>query len=127
MEINKLKEKNKEKIDKIKKLFEDKNMSISQEEKKRMRLLGALAGEVLRIINDYNKKTGYLTFLYEKGTMANYLTNYFIFLRVFNSDIYKNLQVLERKINDLYNYYISNKNRDNKDNSNSRNNSINNG
>ena len=127
MEINKLKEKNKEKVDKIKKLFEDKNMNISQEEKKRMRLLGALAGEVLRIINDYNKKTGYLTFLYEKGTMANYLTNYYIFQRVFKNDIYKNLQVLERKINELYNYYISNKNRDNKDNNNSRSNSIKNG
>jgi mannose/fructose/N-acetylgalactosamine-specific phosphotransferase system component IIB len=43
--------------------------------------------------------------LFEKGSMNNYLTNYYIFIKVFENKTKKNLMVLVRKVTDIYNYY----------------------
>ena len=104
-ELQKLKNENKEKVEKIKKLFEEKNSFIKQEEIKRARTLAALVNEILRIMNDYNRRVHYLRLLFEKGSMNNYLTNYYIFKKVFENETKKNLMVLVRKVTDIYNYY----------------------
>ena len=100
-ELQKLKGENKVKVDKIKKLFEDKNSYIKQEEIKRAKTLAALVNEILRIMNDYNRRKNYLNFLCEKKSMDSYLTNYFIFKNVFETETKKNLMVLVRKVTDL--------------------------
>ena len=47
--------------------------------------------------------------LFEKGSMNNYLTNYYICKKVFETETKKNLMVLVRKVTDTYNYYITKK------------------
>ncbi len=106
VEIQKLKNENKVKVDKIKKLFEDKNTYIKQEEIKRAKALAALVNEILRVMNDYNRRINYLKLLFEKGSIINYLKNYYIFKKVFEVETKKNLMVLVRKVTDIYNYYI---------------------
>ncbi len=106
VELQKLKNENKVKVDKIKKLFEDKNTYIKQEEIKRAKALAALVNEILRVMNDYNRRINYLKLLFEKGSMINYLKNYYIFKKVFEVETKKNLMVLVRKVTDIYNYYI---------------------
>ena len=108
-ELQKLKNENKLKVEKIKKLYEEKNSYIKQEEIKRAKSLAALVNEILRIMNDYNRRINYLKLLFEKGSMNNYLTNYYIFKKVFETETKKNLMVLVRKVTDTYNYYMTKK------------------
>ena len=108
-ELQKLRNENKTKVEKIKKLFEEKNSFIKQEEIKRAKTLAALVNEILRIMNDYNRRINYLKLLFEKGSMNNYLTNYYIFKKVFENETKKNLLVLARKVTDVYNYYTTKK------------------
>lgn len=108
-ELQKLKNENKLNVEKIKKLYEDKNSNIKQEEIKRAKVLAALVNEILRIRNEYTRRINYLRFLFDKGSMTNYLTNYYIFKNVFETETKKNLMVLVRKVTDIYNYYTSKK------------------
>ena len=108
-ELQKLRNENKTKVEKIKKLFEDKNSFIKQEEIKRAKTLAALVNEILRIMNDYNRRINYLKLLFEKGSMNQYLTNYYIFKKVFENETKKNLLVLARKVTDVYNYFMNKK------------------
>ena len=108
-ELQKLKNENKVNVEKIKKLYEEKNSNIKQEEIKRAKTLAALVNEILRIRNEYTRRINYLRFLFDKGSMNNYLTNYYIFKKVFETETKKNLMVLVRKVTDIYNYYTSKK------------------
>ena len=60
--------------------------------------MGFLGNEALRIIGDYNSKIKYLSFLNKNGDMNSYLINYFLFVKYYQKEIRKNLNVLERKI-----------------------------
>lgn len=101
-ELQKLKNENKVKVEKIKKLYEDKNTYIRQEEIKRAKVVAALVNEILRVRNEYQRRINYLHLLFDKGSMHNYLTNYYIFKNVFEIETKKNLEVLLRKVNDIY-------------------------
>ena len=78
---------------------------IKKEEVKRGHILGFLGNEALRIISDYNSKIKYLSFLNKNGDMNSYLTNYFIFIKYYQKEIRKNLNVLERKIIETFQKY----------------------
>ena len=107
-EIARIRNNNVEIVKKISELHDNKKMKIKQEEIRRAKILASLGTEVLRIVNDYQLKIKYLQFLCEKGDMANYLSNYFIFKRFFENDIKKNLAILERKIFETYTNYKKN-------------------
>ena len=107
-EIARIRNNNVEIVKKISELHDNKKMKIKQEEIRRAKILASLGTEVLRIVHDYQLKIKYLQLLCEKGDMANYLTNYFIFKRFFENDIKKNLAVLERKIFENYLNYTKN-------------------
>jgi hypothetical protein len=107
-EIARIKNNNVEIVKKISELHDNKKMKIKQEEIRRAKILASLGTEVLRIVHDYQLKIKYLQLLCEKGDMANYLTNYFIFKRFFENDIKKNLAILERKIFETYTNYKKN-------------------
>ncbi len=107
-EIARIKSNNAEIVKKISDFNENKRMKIKQEEIRRAKILASLGTEVLRIINDYHLKSKYLQLLFEKGDMASYLSNYFIFKKFFENDIQKNLTILERKIIETYSNYKKN-------------------
>jgi hypothetical protein len=107
-EIARIKNNNAEIVKKISDFNENKRMKIKQEEIRRAKILASLGTEVLRIINDYHLKSKYLQLLFEKGDMASYLSNYFIFKQFFENDIQKNLTILERKIIETYSNYKKN-------------------
>jgi len=99
----------KNEIENIKKINEDIVKQINEENKKirneikkeeinRGHILGFLGNEALRIIGDYNSKIKYLSFLNKNGDMNSYLINYFLFIKYYQKEIRKNLNVLERKI-----------------------------
>ena len=92
-------------VEKIKKLFEEKKTYIKKEELKRAKALAALVNEILRIMNDYDKKVNYLKLLFDKGTMTQYLINYEKFKKFYEIEIKKNLNVLIRKVNNITNFY----------------------
>ena len=92
-------------VEKFKKFFEDKKSNIKKEELKRAKALAALVNEILRIMNDYDKKVNYLKLLFDKGTMTQYLINYEKFKTFYDIEIKKNLNVLIRKVNNITNYY----------------------
>ena len=97
-EILNVKDKN-EKL--VKQINEDnKNLrgEIRKEELNRAKILGFLGNEALRIIGDYNLKIKYLNFLYKNGDMNSYLINYFLFIKYYQNETRKNLNVLQRKI-----------------------------
>ena len=71
---------------------------IRKEEVNRAKILGFLGNEALRIIGDYNLKIKYLSFLYKNGDMNSYLMNYFLFLKYYQKETRKNIDVLKRKI-----------------------------
>ena len=107
-EIVKIKNINSEIVKKILDLNEKKKIKIKIEEIRRAKILASLGTEVIRIINDYHEKVKYLRILAEKGDMNSYLTNYFIFKKFFDTDIKKNLDILEKKIEKVYKYYKKN-------------------
>ena len=107
-EIVKIKNINSEIVKKIIDLNEKKKIKIKIEEIRRAKILASLGTEVIRIINDYHDKVKYLRILAEKGDMSSYLTNYFIFKKFFGTDIKKNLDILEKKIEKVYKYYKKN-------------------
>ena len=78
-------------VEKIKKLFEEKKTYIKKEELKRAKALAALVNEILRIMNDFDKKVNYLKVLFDKGTMTQYLINYEKFKKFYKVEIKKNL------------------------------------
>ena len=79
---------------------ENKNLrgEIRKEELNRAKILGFLGNEALRIIADYNLKIKYLSFLNKNGDMNSYLINYFLFIKYYQKETRKNLDVLQRKI-----------------------------
>jgi hypothetical protein len=104
-ELKILKDKNKVNVGNIKRYYEEKNLFIKKEEIKRAKSLAALVNEILRIMNDYDRKVNYLRLLFDKGSMTQYLTNYYIFKKIFEVETKKNLTVLFRKVNDFSTYY----------------------
>jgi hypothetical protein len=97
-EIENLKKINEDIVKKI----NDENRKIRNEIKKeevnRGHILGFLGNEALRILGDYNSKIKYLSFLNKNGDMNSYLINYFLFVKYYQKEIRKNLNVLETKI-----------------------------
>ena len=110
-ELVKIKTKNAEIVKKISELNEKKKLMIKVEEIKRAKILAALGTELLRIVYDFHQKEKYLKLLAQKGDMATYLSNYFIFKKFFENDVKKNFAILENKILDVYaKYFESNQN-----------------
>jgi hypothetical protein len=107
-EIIKIKNINAEVVKRIIDLNEKRKIKIKMEEIRRAKILASLGTEVLRIINDYHEKVKYLKILAEKGDMSSYLTNYFLFKKFFETDIKKNLMILENKIYDVYKIFKNN-------------------
>ena len=70
--------------------------------------MASLGTEVIRIINDYHEKVKYLRILAEKGDMNTYLTNYFLFKKFFETEIKKNLDILEKKIEKVHKHFKKN-------------------
>jgi hypothetical protein len=97
-EILNVKDKNEKLVKQINE--ENKNLrgEIRKEELNRAKILGFLGNEALRIIGDYNLKIKYLNFLYKNGDMNTYLINYFLFIKYYQNETRKNLNVLQRKI-----------------------------
>ena len=91
---------------KISELNEKKKLMIKVEEIKRAKILAALGTELLRIVYDFHQKEKYLKLLAQKGDMATYLSNYFIFKKFFENDVKKNFAILENKILDVYAKYF---------------------
>ena len=111
-ELRELKEQNGQIVKAIEKLYGENNDLIRQEELKRTKALAALVNEILRINDENNKRINYLNKLYENRSMNEYLTNYFIYKNIFVKQTKKNLEVLERKVVELINYYKKNQNID---------------
>ena len=109
-ELRELKEQNGQIVKAIEKLYGENNDLIRQEELKRTKALAALVNEILRINDENNKRINYLNKLYENRSMNEYLTNYFIYKNIFVKQTKKNLEVLERKVVELINYYKKNQN-----------------
>lgn len=105
-ELVKIKSINSEIVKRISDLNEKKKMMIKLEEIKRAKALAALSSELLRIISDFHQKEKYLKLLAQKGDMATYLSNYFIFTKFFKNDVKKNLAILENKIMDIYHKFV---------------------
>ena len=97
-EIAVIKNKNAQIVNQINEENEKIRVEIKKEEINRAKVLAFLGNEALRIINDYNLKVKYLKLLNEKGDMNTYLINYFFFEKFYQTEIRKNLVVLERKI-----------------------------
>ena len=104
-EILNVKDKNEKIIKQINE--ENKNLrgEIRKEEVNRAKILGFLGNEALRIIGDYNLKIKYLNFLYKNGDMNSYLINYFLFIKYYQKETRKNLNVLQRKIIQTFQKY----------------------
>ena len=107
-EIVKIKNINSEIVKKIIDLNEKKKIKIKIEEIRRAKILASLGTEVIRIINDYHEKVKYLRILAEKGDMNTYLTNYFLFKKFFETEIKKNLDILEKKIEKVHKHFKKN-------------------
>jgi hypothetical protein len=97
-EILNVKDKNEKLVKKINEDNKNIKAEIKKEELNRAKILGFLGNEALRIIGDYNLKIKYLNFLYKNGDMNSYLINYFLFIKYYQNEIRKNLNVLQRKI-----------------------------
>ena len=105
-ELVKIKSINAEMVKRISDLNEKKKMMIKLEEIRRAKALAALSSELLRIISDFHQKEKYLKLLAQKGDMATYLSNYFIFTKFFKNDVKKNLAILENKIMEIYHKFV---------------------
>ena len=98
VEINAIKGKNEQTVNKINTESENIRALIKKEEINRAKVLGFLGNEALRILNDFNLKVRYIKLLNDKGDMSSYLTSYFIFQKLYKKEIQKNLKILDKKI-----------------------------
>ena len=97
-EIQNIKDKNEKMVKQINEEYKILRGEIKKEEVNRAKILGYLGNEALRIIGDYNLKIKYLSFLNKNGDMNTYLINYFLFIKYYEKETRKNLNVLQRKI-----------------------------
>lgn len=89
----------------IDELFKDNSNFIRTEELKRTKELAALVNEILRINDENNKRISYLNKLYDNKSMNEYLTNFYIYQKNFVQETKNNLDVIERKVTEIINYY----------------------
>ena len=108
-QIDQLKTENEEMVKIIQALYDDNNKIIRDEELKRTKELAAFVNEILRIYDENNRRTKYLNKLFDNKSMNEYLTNYYIYKNIFVEETKKNLDVIERKVNELINFYKKNK------------------
>ena len=108
-ELSKLKDDNKNIVKIIEDIYKTNSTFIRNEELKRTKELAALVNEILRINDENNKRISYLNKIYENRCMAEYLTNFYIYKKNFVKETKNNLDIVERKVTELINYYKKNK------------------
>ena len=104
-ELTSLKDENANIVKIIDDIFKDNSTFIRNEELKRTKELAALVNEILRINDENNKRISYLNKLYDNKSMNEYLTNFYIYKKNFVHETKINLDVIERKVTELINYY----------------------